>query len=501
MVGIEDTTPVSPPRPPIPPRVTDPLPPTARSVPDPPVGHSPIDAYANADADADTDADTGADGAREARRVAVALGVLFGLAATGSSAVAVVLPSVQEDLQLSNPSVAWVLSIYVLFLAVTTAIYGRIADVVGIRKPLVTGVLVMAVGAGLSALATSLPVLLIGRSLQGVGAGSVPVLATALVSARFAGASRSAALGRVAGVSATVSALGPLLGGLIAYVGGWHAVVALPIAGLLLLPMVARSAPSRGVGGRLDVPGATLVAVTAIGLVLLLQSVSAGAAAAGVGAALLLAGVPLTAWHVRRRPEGFLPRVVVTNGAVLRAALAAASVPAAWFALLIAIPATLDDRGWTMLQVGLALVPSAVVGLLGGRVSGPVLDRLGARATLVGAALLAAGSLLVGAAAVSEGWPAAMAASMVTITVAFSVGQPAMVWAVGAAVPAAVRGIALGVASLIFLVGGSVGSAAVGGLADGLGMPAALIAVSTLPVVAAAIAALGWPAPRPRSAR
>jgi MFS family permease len=430
-------------------------------------------------------------GMREARRVGLTLGVLFGLTATGSSAVAVVLPPLQEDLRLSHPSVTWVLSIYVLALAVTTAVYGRVADVVGVRRPLVAGVLVMAVGAGLSALAPTLPVLLAGRALQGAGAGSVPVLATALVSARFTGPARSAALGRVAGTAATISALGPLLGGAVAEVAGWHAVVALPLAGVLLLPLAARGAPSRGVGGRLDVAGAGLVAVTAIGLVLSLQSVSAGLTATGVGAALVLAGIPLTAWHVGRRPHGFLPRVVITRGAVLRAALAGASVPAAWFALLVAIPAALDDRGWTTLQVGLALVPSAAVGLLGGRVSGPVLDRLGARTTLVAGALLAAASLLAGAAAVGAGWPVVMAAAVVTVTIAFSVGQPAMVSAVGAAVPAAVHGIAFGVASLIFLVGGSVGSAAVGGLTDGIGAPAALVAVGVLPLVAAAIAASG----------
>ena len=428
---------------------------------------------------------------REARRVALTLGVLFGLTATGSSAVAVVLPAIQEDLGLSHPAVAWVLSIYVLSLAVTTAVYGRVADAVGIRRPLVAGVLVMAVGAGLAALAPSQPVLLAGRALQGAGAGAVPVLATALISARFAGPARSAALGRVAGASATVSALGPLLGGVVAEVGGWPAVVALPLVGLLLLPTVARSAPARGVGGRLDVPGAALVAVTAIGLVLLLQSVSAGPAAAGIGAALVLAGVPLTARHVRRRPHGFLPREVATCGPVLRAALAGASMPAAWFALLIAIPVALDDLGWSALHVGLALVPSAAVGLLGGRLSGPVLDRLGARATLATAALVAAGSLLAGAAAIRGGWPVGMAATMVTITVAFTVGQPAMIWAVGVAVPAAVRGIALGIASLIFLVGGSLGSAAVGGLADGIGTPAALVAVAALPVTAAAVVAFG----------
>ena len=433
--------------------------------------------------------DSAAD-ARAARRVALTLGVLFGLTATGSSAAAVVLPDLQAGLRLTAPEAAWVLSMYALTLAVTTAVYGRVADVVGIRRPLAVGVLLMAAGAGIAAAAPSLPLLLVGRLLQGAGAGAVPVLATALISARFTGVAQTTALGRVAGAAAAISALGPLLGGALATVGGWRAVIALPAVGLLLLPSVARAAPSAGVGGRVDLRGATLVAGTAAGLVLLLQSASAGVAFAAVGAALLLAGIPLTVRHVRQRPDGFLPRFVMTRGAVLRASLAGASVPAAWFALLLAVPASLDARGWSPLQVGLALVPAAAVGLAAARVAGTVLHRLGARATLAGSAALAAACLVVAAAAVGAGWPAVLAATVGGVTVAFSVGQPAMVAAVGAAVPTPVRGIALGVATLIFLVGGSLGSAAVGGLTDVIGASAALCAVAVLPVVGALVAAL-----------
>lgn len=434
----------------------------------------------------------------DARRTALLVGVLFGLTGTGSSAAAVVLPELRAGLGLDAAQTAWVLSIYVLALAVTTAVYGRIADVVGIRKPLVAGVLLMASGATLSALAPSLPVLLAGRVLQGAGAGAVPVLATALVSARFSGAVRTTALGRVAGASAAVSALGPLLGGAVEAGAGWRAAIALPAAGLLLLPFAAKAAPVGGSGGHLDITGAALVAGAASGLVLLLQSVSAGPVVAAAGAALLLAGTPLTVRHVRRRPEGFLPRSVITCGPMVRAALAGASIPAAWFALLLSVPAALHDGGWTTLQVGLALVPSAVVGLLAAQVAGRVLERLGAPWTLAAAALLAATTLLATALAVRSGWPLVLASAVAAVTVAFSIGQPAMIWSVGDAVPSAVRGIALGVATLMFLVGGSLGAAAVGGLADALGVPAALCSVAVLPAVAAVIVLVG---DRRRSAR
>src|SRR4029079_16357985 len=120
-----------------------------------------------------------------------------------------------------------------------------------------------------------------------------------------------------------------------------------------------------------------LVAGTAAGVVLLVQSPSTGDVVALVGAVLVLLGVPaVTAW-IRRRPHGFLPVDVIRNPVVVRSALAAGAVPAAWFALLIAVPAVLVGHGWDPWQVGVALIPSAVMGLLAPRVASPLPNRIG----------------------------------------------------------------------------------------------------------------------------
>ena len=71
---------------------------------------------------------------------------------------------------------------------------------------------------------------------------------------------------------------------------------------------------------------------------------------------------------------------------------------------------------------------------------------------------------------------------MVAVTLAFGMGQPALMEAVGDAVSDDVRGVALGVATLFFLVGGGIGSAVVGGLGSALGMPYALLLIAVLPV-------------------
>jgi MFS family permease len=421
----------------------------------------------------------------DAGRIAALVGLLFGLAGMGSAAVAVTLPAIAEDLDLTTGGVSWVISLYALMLAVATAVYGRVADLAGIRLPLVVGVALMTGGAVLGAFAPTYEVLLAARLLQGTGAAAVPVLGMAIVSAKYEGDVRSTALGRVAGTAAAVSALGPLAGGLVEDLSSWRAVVALPALGLLLVPVLWRAVPTEGTGARLDVLGAILVAGTAAGLVLLVQSPSSGVVIATVGALLLGLGVPAVAAQVRRRPEGFLPKAVVREPVVVRSALAASAVPASWFALLIAVPAVLAAQGWTPLHIGLALVPSAVTGFLAPRLAGPLLARLGAARSLALSGGTAATALVVAAVGASAGSAPALVVAVVLVTLAFGLGQPALMAAVSGAVPADVRGVALGIATLVFLVGGGVGSAVVGGAGEALGLDRSLLLLALLPVVGA----------------
>lgn len=423
--------------------------------------------------------------ASDARRVAVLVGLLFGLAGMGSASVAVALPALASDLGLTTGESAWVVTLYVLMLAVATAVYGRLSDLVGIRLPLLVGVGLMTAGALVGAAAPSFELLLAARLLQGAGAASVPTLGVAIVSARYVGSVRAAALGRVAGVTAAVSCLGPLAGGGVEEILGWRAVIALPVLGLLIVPLLWRALPTEGSGARLDLLGAALVAGSAAGLVLLVQSPSAGFGVATVGALLLVLGVPSVIAQVRRRPDGFLPMSVIRNPVVVRSALAASAIPAAWFALLIAVPAVLVARGWEPWHVGLALVPSAATGLLAPRVAGPLLIRLGATTSLAISGITAALSLGVAAGGAALSSATLLVLAVVAVTGAFGLGQPALMAAVGSSVDEAVRGVALGVATLMFLVGGGVGSAVIGGLGGVIGMAWSLLVLAVLPVAGA----------------
>ncbi|QBX55969.1 MFS transporter [Nocardioides seonyuensis] len=422
--------------------------------------------------------------ARDARRVSLLLGLLFGLAGMGSSSAAIALPAVADEFGASIGVAAWTISGYVLMLAVATPIYGRVSDLVGVRIPLLVGVGLMTLGALGATVATSFELLLVARLLQGAGAAAVPTLGVTLISARYDGRVRSGALGRLAAVAAAVSCVGPLLGGAVEHVLDWRAVMALPICGLLVLPLIWQAVAGDGSRARLDLLGAALVAATSAGLVMIVQSPSAGRLVGLIGTVLCLLGAPLVARRVRHHPHGFLPATVIRNPTVIRSAVVGATVPASWFALLIGVPAALVGHGWEPWRVGLLLLPSAGVALLMPKVAAHLLERHGGTRVLAMAAMTSSVSLVVGALGTAQTAPIAVGVAVMLTTASFGFGQPAMITAVGDAVHDDVRGAALGIATLLFLVGGSIGSAVVAGLGEPLGIPGSLLVLALLPLVA-----------------
>jgi MFS family permease len=417
--------------------------------------------------------------------VALLLGALIGLSGMGSAAVAVALPDIVDHFHVPADRGVWVISAYAITLAVGTALYGRAADNAGVRTPLTVGVVLLSMGALAASLSPSYGTLIGARLLQGAGAGAAPVLTLAAIRVKYDGRSRSAALGHLAGMAVAVTALGPVVGGLLTDLVGWRAAVVFPASAVLVLALLWRSLPAGGSGARLDYAGAGIVAATAAGLVLLVQSPSIGVVGAVTGLALLAAGVPAVLAWVRLRPEGFLPRAVLGEPEVLRCALGGAAMPASWFGLLIAIPTVLAARGWSPLMVGLALLPGALLGVVISRFVGSTIDRIGPKRAVAVSASACVAAVLVGAAG-ATGIPALLMVAMALVYCGFTLGQPAMSAAVAEAVPRTMEGVAIGLATLVFFVGGGLG-AAVAGLGAVVGVPGSLVLLALLPLTAALV--------------
>jgi MFS family permease len=430
--------------------------------------------------------------------VAGLLGLLVALTVIGSSAVAVALPQLSADLDLDTSGAAWILAAFSLAFSISTAAFGRIADLYGLRLPLRIGGLLFGAGSLAAALAPSFAAIVAARLVQGAGAGAVPVLVLGIIAARFPEEVRSRALAGITIVVSLVSGSGPLIGGAITEWLGWRWVLGLPALALLLTEPIARLAPpARRRQGGVDVVGALWVAVSVSGLALLLQSpaTGAGGVAAAAFGALLVGGLVLLVRHVRRRPDGFLPRRVVTDAQLMLSAACGLTMLAAYMALLFAVPKMLSSAlGWGPLQIGLTMVPAAMVGAVASRVVG-VRARPGNQHLI--AAGLAAGSaagLLLGA--LGGRLPLLPVVGLACAAAGFAAGQVALIDRISATVAPAVRGSALGVFNLVFFIGGTVGAAAAGGLSLLVPLPVALGVLAVLPAVGAGLALAIPRAPR-----
>src|SRR5262249_37442732 len=147
---------------------------------------------------------------------AVQLGVL--LAALDSTIVGTAMPTVVAALGGAH-LYPWVFSIYMLASTVVMPVFGSISDRLGRRGPFFSALVIFCACSLLAGVASSMPILVAGRGVQGIGAGGILSLALIIFGDLFAGPRRGQMQGLITAVWGVASIAGPLLGGVI--VDGW----------------------------------------------------------------------------------------------------------------------------------------------------------------------------------------------------------------------------------------------------------------------------------------
>lgn len=167
-----------------------------------------------------------------------------------ASIVQLTLPVLERDFHATLASVSWVAIGYLLSYAATLPVFARASEVFG-RKPLyIAGYVVFAVASLLCGLATSLPIMIGCRLLQGIGGGLLGANSITILTRSVAPEQRGQAMGYYAASQAIGISIGPFLGGLLLGTIGWRWVfwVSVPFAtagavlGWLILPQTATSA-------------------------------------------------------------------------------------------------------------------------------------------------------------------------------------------------------------------------------------------------------------------
>jgi EmrB/QacA subfamily drug resistance transporter len=313
------------------------------------------------------------------------------LLALDYSIVYIALPSIGDELRLTESSLQWVISGYAVFFAGFLVVGGRVADRFGARLLFVWAMLVFGVASLAGGFATDPATLLIARGAQGVAAAMLQPTIMSLINTTFAaGPARTRALSVWGAVGASGLAAGVILGGLLT-TASWRGVffINLPLAiicGLAAPKYLAKPKTPERKRDPLNVPSAVLCtgAVLAAALALT-QASSVGwgdvstLAGFGVSAVLLVAFVfqerrslqPLVNPLLRRTRS-----LVVGCGAT---ALYMASVGNQFFVVTLLLQ---QIRDYDPIAAGLAFLPMAVAIAAANGIAGKIIGVLGVRAAL-----------------------------------------------------------------------------------------------------------------------
>jgi EmrB/QacA subfamily drug resistance transporter len=314
----------------------------------------------------------------------------------------VALPSIRRSLHFSVEGLQWIPSGYLLTYGGFMLLGGRLADLLGRRRVLVTGIAVIGLSSLAGGFAQSSGVLVGARLAQGLGAALTLPAALSILTTTFATAKdRHTALGAWGGTGGIASAAGVLLGGLLTEGPGWRWVMFVnPIACALVLAPVFRLVPGERGRRRLesfDALGAVLVTAGMLLLVYALVKAPTVGWGSGrtigelVGAAALLALFALN--ELRQRAPLAPLSIFRINGlgfANVTQLVAFAGFLALFFFLTLYMQNVL---GYSAIQTGLAYLPLCFAVAVSAGISSQLLSRVGTRPVTVVGAVVAAGGL------------------------------------------------------------------------------------------------------------
>ncbi|MEU5298158.1 MFS transporter [Streptomyces umbrinus] len=383
-----------------------------------------------------------------------------------------IVPELPKYLDASASNAAWAVTATLLAAAVATPVVGRLGDMFGKRRMLLVSIVLLVSGSVVAAFSDSLVPMIVGRVLQGLAAGVVPlgisVMRDVLPSERLAGstAMMSASLG-VGG------ALGLPSAAFIADNYDWHVLfwvsaVLGAVAFLLVLTIVPESKVRTG--GRFDLVGSLGLSAA---LVSLLLAISKGADWGwGSGTTLGLfavAAVVLVAWgfYELRTSQPLVDLRTTARRQVLFTNLASIAFGFSMFAMSLVLPQLLQlpeqtgyGLGKSMMTVGLVLAPQGLVMMAMAPVSAAITKTKGPKITLMTGAVIVAAGYGLNILLMSEVWHLILVSCVIGAGVGFAYGaMPALIMG---AVPASETAAANSLNTLMRSIGTSFASAVAG---------------------------------------
>ncbi|MGW0142306.1 MFS transporter [Streptomyces calvus] len=383
-----------------------------------------------------------------------------------------VIKDLPQLLDTAPADATWVLTSTLLSGAVATPIMGRLGDLYGKRRMLVTSLAVMVVGALVSAFTSDLLLMIAGRTLQGFAMGAIPLgiglMRDMLPPERLGSAMAlmSSSIGVGGGLALPAAAL-------VAQHSDWHALyfgaAALGVLAIALTLLVVPESPARA-GGGFDLPGALGLSA---GLVLFLLPVSKGSDwgwTSGTTLALFgAAAVVLLLWGLMelRVSAPLVDLRTTARREVLLTNLASIMVGVSFFVVSLVLPQLLQlpastgyGLGQSMVVAGLCVAPLGLTMMFTAPVYARLSARYGPKSTLILGLLVIAAGYGGGLGLMDAAWQTVVTSVVLGAGIGLAYSSlPALI--IGA-VPASETGAANGLNTLMRSIGTSVSSAVIG---------------------------------------
>ncbi|MFM0961212.1 MFS transporter [Yersinia enterocolitica] len=312
------------------------------------------------------------------RRVLLATSLSYIIVILDTSIVNVALSSISLSLHTTITGLQWTVNAYTLTFAALLLSGGALGDKLGAKNIYIAGLLLFAVASLLCGLSSTLPVLIVSRVLQGVGASFLVPSSLSLINEAFPQThQRAKAIAVWAGCGGLAMAAGPLLGGIIIQLLGWRSIFLLnvPVAlSGIVLAMRITAPPVVQLKRALDLMGQLWVIIAlSSSMAVLIQVPQLGWQDNGIRFGVFVA---LSSWAgfiltERVHTHPMLPlalfRLPLFSASVVVSLMSALVFYGLFFLLSMYFQ---QIRGWSPFDTGMAFLPLTVMVTMGSFISG-----------------------------------------------------------------------------------------------------------------------------------
>jgi EmrB/QacA subfamily drug resistance transporter len=382
------------------------------------------------------------------------------------SLVVPALPQIQDSLHTSESAVGWVLTAFLLSASVATPIIGRLGDMYGKERLLMIVLLLLALGTLISAVASSLWLMILGRVIQGAGGGIFP-LAFSIIRDEFPNERVPGAIGLVSSLLGIGGGAGVVFAGVVTENLSYHWLFWCPLAIILFTAWLTRRyIPESPVKTPADINyrAAALMTIGISGVLLAITETSTWGWGSPKTLGLLAFGtLVILAWireELRSREPLVDMRMMAIRG-VWTTNTVAFLIGVGMYSSFVLLPELVQEPtstggfGASVTVAGLFLLPATLAIVIVGQMAGILERRIGSRGSLIGGALFALASYALLVADRSQQWEVYVAAGLLGVGIGLSFS--AMANLIVQNVPQQQTGVATGMNAVTRTLGGAFG--------------------------------------------